>query len=664
MIIGMKKIYLGLIFLLLCTEAFAKNKIPVNNGVIDLRNRNWQKDGPVNLTGTWEFYWRKFYSPEFLRDSVYTKKYAFVPSFWNNYIPQQTTTHKGFGYATYRLLVLCDSSREQLALKFLTVESAYKLFVNGKEVMDIGKADTTDNGTIADLRPAIINVTPENNRLDIVLQVANFHNKVGGLWDVVKLGTLEQMGTKMINDISVELFVTGCLLISAIYYLILFIYFRHRYVLISLSCVCFIMCIRSFVMGEMPVIYIFNISGDFARRLEFISLYLSIPAVSLFSYHLFPKDFSKTALYFILPVCAIFVLLSIFGSYYIFTYPVRYYEAIILIVAFYGLYVYIKAAIKKRSGSLLFLTGFCIFLFTIINDILYVNLVIETIPLFYVGFLFFVVTLSVLLSRQFSINLHELEIANKKLSAFNDELAVMNNEIKQKNDELKKINQELDSFVNRTSHDLRAPLHSVLGIINAAREETDLKSLQQYFLMQEKTLTRMNNLINDIIDFSKNKRLHLDLKEIDFEKLVTNALEDHSFMLNSQKINKNISIKQYEKFISDPRRISVVINNLISNAIKYADPSKEQPEITVNISVADSMAIIEVADNGIGIEEQHLDRIFTLFYRATSSTTGSGLGLYIIKETVEKLGGYITINSKKGKGTIIKITIPDLGHTL
>lgn len=650
--------------MLLCLQLFAKNRVLVNDGVLDLSNWNWQKDGIVNLTGTWEFYWHKFYTPEFFYDSSYTKHYAFVPSFWNDYINQPTHQHKGFGFATYHLLVLCPSSKEQLALKFMTIESAYRLFVNGKEILDVGYADTSARNTIADQRPSIINVTPENNKLDIVIQVTNFHNRRGGLWDVVKLGTLEQIGTNLITNISLELFVTGCLLISAIYYMILFIYFRKRYVLLFFSLICFSLCIRSFVKGDMPVLYIFNINGEFARRLEYISLYFSVPAMALFSYYLFPKDFSKKALYIILPVCTVFVFLSLFTSYYVFTYPVKYFELIMLFAGFYGLYVYIKAAINKRPGSLLFLAGFCILLATAINDILYSNLIIETVPLFYIGVLFFVITLSVLLSRQFSNNLSALHIANVKLSAANDEFGMMNNEIKQKNEELKKINQELDSFVNRTSHDLRAPLHSVLGIIEAARLETNPESLQQYFSMQRKTLKRMNSLISDIIDFSKNKRLQLDLKEIDFAKLVENALEDHSFMLNSRKIHKNINIKQYEKFISDPRRISIIINNLISNAIKYADPSKEQQEITINISIVDSMAIIEVADNGIGIEEQHLSKIFTLFYRATNSATGSGLGLYIIKETVEKLGGYITINSKKDTGTVIKITIPDLGHTL
>ena len=135
-------------------------------------------------------------------------------------------------------------------------------------------------------------------------------------------------------------------------------------------------------------------------------------------------------------------------------------------------------------------------------------------------------------------------------------------------------------------------------------------------------------------------------------------------MANAQSIKKNVEINQHEKFISDPRRINVIVNNLISNAIKYSNLSDAQPEINIKVSVADSMATIQVDDNGLGIEEQHLDKIFVLFYRITSSTTGSGLGLYIVKETVEKLKGYITINSKKDKGTNIKIILPDMGHEL
>jgi signal transduction histidine kinase len=259
---------------------------------------------------------------------------------------------------------------------------------------------------------------------------------------------------------------------------------------------------------------------------------------------------------------------------------------------------------------------------------------------------------------------YDLQKLNSKISSANEELGKMNNKIIMKNDELNKINYELDSFVNRTSHDLKAPLISVLGIIGKAKKENNIQHLWEYFSIQEKTLYRMNNLIEDIIDFSKNRRLRLDLMEIDFKELVSNALQDHAYMLNAQNIKKNVEINDHEKFISDPRRISVIINNLVSNAIKYADFSKAQPQIGIKIMVTDSVATIEVTDNGIGIEEKNLDKIFTVFYSFTNSVSGSGLGLYIVKETVEKLNGYITINSKKGEGTAIKITIPDMGHKL
>lgn len=174
----------------------------------------------------------------------------------------------------------------------------------------------------------------------------------------------------------------------------------------------------------------------------------------------------------------------------------------------------------------------------------------------------------------------------------------------------------------------------------------------------------MDSLINDIIDFSKNKRLDLQLTEIDFSEMVNHSIDDHSFMQHAQAIEKKVNIEQFEKFISDPRRISIIINNLISNAIKYADLKKENPHFSVHVKVADNMATIEVSDNGIGIEEQHLDKIFTLFYRVTNSTSGSGLGLYIIKETVDKLSGYIIINSHKNDGTNIKVILPNMGYKL
>jgi len=282
--------------------------------------------------------------------------------------------------------------------------------------------------------------------------------------------------------------------------------------------------------------------------------------------------------------------------------------------------------------------------------------------MFYIGLAAFCIILSILLARQSVQIFYDLQASNKQLSVANKELDIINNQVNEKNEELKKINYELDSFVNRTSNDLKEPLASVFRIIDAAEEEKDIERLKTYFHIQKKTLSRINNLIKDIITISKNKRLQLDLREIDFSEIVRSAFEDHAMELNEDRIKKNVQIKQYEKFISDARRTGVIINNLISNAIKYVDTSKSNHEITVEVLVYNDMATIEVSDNGIGIEAEKLDKIFTLFYTTTNSITGSGLGLYITKETVEKLKGYITINSKKGEGTKIKVVIPGIGY--
>lgn len=662
----MKKRYLGVIvFLVISTVANANNTI-IENGLIDLRGHNWKNDGIVNLTGNWEFYWNQFYSPAFLNDSsdLYKKNYSYVPSFWNNSIPNFNKNNSAFGYATYHVKVLCPTSSEKLALKFLTVESAYRLYINGKQVAQVGQPAQLASKTVSSLKPMIIPVTPENNILDIVIQVSNFDNRVGGLWDFIKLGTTDQIQTNFISNISLQFFVAGCFFVAGIYYLILFLPFKNRYTLLYFSILCFIICIRSLVVGEMPLLQISNFSWETARRLEYITIFLSVPVMCLFSYYLFPEDFSKKALYIFIPVTGLFLLVSLFGSYYYYTYTIRYYEMVMMIAAFYGLFVYVKAAMNKRKGSVLFLTGFFIFLVTVINDILNVNLLIKTIPMFYIGLGVFVLILSFLLSGQFSETFNELQVANSKLSYANNELEKRNNEIVDKNKELNTIYKELDSFVNRTSHDLRAPLTSVLSINKVAKEEKDQEVFREYLSIQENTLKRMDNLITDIIDFSKNKRLELDLREINFEQIVANSLDDHAFLNNAQRIEKKVHINQYEKFISDPRRISIIINNLLSNAIKYSDSSKDKQEIDIDISVVDNMATIEVADNGIGIEEEHLDKIFTLFYRATNITTGSGLGLYIIKETVERLSGYVIINSRKGDGTSIKVIIPNMGYKL
>ena len=126
--------------------------------------------------------------------------------------------------------------------------------------------------------------------------------------------------------------------------------------------------------------------------------------------------------------------------------------------------------------------------------------------------------------------------------------------------------------------------------------------------------------------------------------------------MNLEKIVK-IDLKD-KKIYSDSLRLNIIFSNIISNAIKYQNFEAERSYLKINIEVESDQVHIQFKDNGQGIGEKHISKIFDMFYRATTRSEGSGLGLYIVKQTVERLSGKIELTSKLNKGTEIKITLP------
>ncbi|MDH3711755.1 MAG: MASE1 domain-containing protein [Cyclobacteriaceae bacterium] len=225
------------------------------------------------------------------------------------------------------------------------------------------------------------------------------------------------------------------------------------------------------------------------------------------------------------------------------------------------------------------------------------------------------------------------------------------------NKQLRKTNQELDSFVYSVSHDLRAPISSVLGLLNLAKSEKDQKMLQKYLDMMSKSVTQQDLFIKDILNLSRNSRLDLNRNEILFEEMITDIFDQLRY-IDHQEVSKVVNVVQKKPFYSDDSRLKVVFNNLISNAIRYHNGKK--PKVKVDVTIKPKYAYISIEDNGIGISNEHLNNVFKMFYRATDTNHGSGLGLYIVKETVEKLKGTVKILSKVNKGTTVMLQIPSL----
>jgi signal transduction histidine kinase len=227
------------------------------------------------------------------------------------------------------------------------------------------------------------------------------------------------------------------------------------------------------------------------------------------------------------------------------------------------------------------------------------------------------------------------------------------------NDKLIKINKELDSFVYSVSHNLRAPLMSVLGLLNLAKKENTNKNLHQYHEMMENSIQKLDNTLKEILEYSRNSRQELKIEQLNIKSLIKDSIDIMKFFDGFQLLEMRYSIKCEVPLYSDSYRLSVILNNLISNAVKYLDNNKDKPFFNIECVIDEKNAKLIFEDNGIGISKELLPKIFTMFFRATESKEGSGLGLYIVKEAIELLKGKIEIESEFGQGTKFTIDIPN-----
>ncbi len=262
--------------------------------------------------------------------------------------------------------------------------------------------------------------------------------------------------------------------------------------------------------------------------------------------------------------------------------------------------------------------------------------------------------------KTFNLNLET--IIQERTKELHDEIKIRREaeeKLQRTNQELSKRNSELDNFVYSVSHDLRAPIASVLGLINLAKKDKDNAMKDTYLTMINNSALQQDHFIKEILDQSRNSRLEVRREEILFEPLINETFNHLKFATSNDKaVEKIISISQEKPFYSDSWRLKVILNNIISNSIRYRNG--KDPVIKVNIKVDEQKAKLSIEDNGKGIAKEHLSNVCKMFYRATDDGAGSGLGLYIVKEAIDKLNGSIKIDSKEGRGTTVNLEIPTL----
>jgi PAS domain S-box-containing protein len=233
-------------------------------------------------------------------------------------------------------------------------------------------------------------------------------------------------------------------------------------------------------------------------------------------------------------------------------------------------------------------------------------------------------------------------------------------EIKNVEQTLKLTNQELETFIYKISHDLRGPLVSIMGLVNLSGIEIKDKAALEYFRLIGDSTEKLDYVLKELVKAIRIKGTESLSEEIRFKPVVNDILSKLERTKGYSRLRIITNIVYHKKFASNRFILDTLLQNLIENGIKYQNPSCNNSFLKINIEEMDGGACISIEDNGIGIDKNAIDRIFELYYRGTTESGGSGLGLYLVKKAVEKLKGKIEVESTYGKGT--KFTV-FLGQT-
>jgi signal transduction histidine kinase len=278
------------------------------------------------------------------------------------------------------------------------------------------------------------------------------------------------------------------------------------------------------------------------------------------------------------------------------------------------------------------------------------------------GYILGIVVLLVLIFFIFRNNVLKARLnqgLESKVKERTEELNSANIKLRQSEKQLLEVNKELETFIYRTSHDLKGPLASSRGLVNLAIRSKTVQETEQYLKLIQTSLDKLDNILVTLYEVSVIRKGAIALKECNLEEMTKGTIKSFENYPNFDKIRFTINNQISQPFITDEILSQTIMRNILENAVKYCSPSASQPFVNIEMKEEGGYNLISVSDNGAGIPKEHQEKIFDVFYRANTETKGSGMGLYIVKNAIDKLEGKIELaESAPKEGTKFNIYFP------
>ena len=661
--------YLGclLVLLFLTSAADTIHAAPIaDDGVMNLRLTPLEQAGPVQLKGHWHFYWGKFYEPgAFPAGEPMSLP---TPKAWGS-------AHPGIddrGYGTYRLRIQL-SERDvgrTLGIYIPSIASAYRLYVNGEMRASVGQTGTSPEQMKPGALPRSLYLTSDRQELELVVQVSNYSQRKGGIWDGFKLGTAAQIAAEREQRVLFQSFIGTGLLLMGIYHIGLYFVRADRstlyFGLASLG-----LSLRTAFTGDMLAYRLFPaIPWEIGVKVEYLSVYCGISFLLLYFYHLYEKNLHRAISYGLaLTLIGISMPILVLPAV-IYTEWLVAYQLVVLAVVLYIVYGLVRAAIYRYTGARLNLTAGILFLATVINDILYYNYVLDTVDLVAFGLFLFVFTQMFMLAKKFASSYREVERLTGELKAINENLEAI---VEKRTSALRKLNEQLSQverarkdFLSNITHELGNPLTSILGYLRRLKDGASKDLSDRHIEIAYQKALKLERLTGDLRQLVKleHNQLTYQMRTLPLQELFGEL--DRSFdwdaLPRKVEIVWKAPVKGQYAATADVHRIEQVFVNLVGNALAYTEAG-DRITIVGRVYACASACAVTVQDTGIGIRKEDQTRIFDRFYRiprpgSDSLRDGTGLGLPIAKAIIEAHRGRIGVRSKLGSGSTFHFIIP------
>ena len=621
------------------------------NGELDLTLWNFTEKGTLPLDGEWEFYPNELITPAVDNNpfQAYQAKMEIidVPGSWNEHqTDQKSTNHVG----TYRLLVNVPSD-DIYGIKTNKIHYANQLFMNGKLVGSSGVPSKYSDEYDPNLQMYMSTAPSEQKQLEIVFHVANNTYPTGGIVNSVDFGTAKAIERLRDSDRTADAVLISGYILLGVFYIGTYLRRKQEQYFLFFSLLCFTMSIYLSMLNERLIdLVIPNLSLVELTNMQLSAAHVAIFLFLLFVYEFFKEQSNKKmviVISFIIGLDAIQYIFPALVDFFLGNIPVLTKQILAIstlsIACIYIAAILIKAFFNRKEESeymLVVVTTILCYAFLLIIELLF-NTSIGRLPL--VLFFIMMYCLTLLMGDR---SQRTYEFANQ----LSNELLIQ--------DQLK------DEFLAKTSLQLDAPLQSISQVSQSLMEGRSgpLRMNQHENVMLIHNIsTRLINIVSDLLDASKIKQGEMNFQPTPTRvNVIKSVVDEMNVLIPSHKRVKilNKIPNDLPPIYIDEQRFKQIVFNLVHNAISFT----EDGEITISAYAVEDAIQIEVADTGIGIPAEDVERIFSSFYQAKNKlneqSTGLGLGLTISKQLVELSGGEMGVSSTPGEGAIFKFSIP------